>query len=215
MVWNMNSQKILCSLSSRSCTRSRKVDTDAQKFLGSGVFMVVIFSFFCGFLLSRVGMQFGTSCDYNDNINENELNGTDFTESDENSRVFGEDNSLQALAFRSASASFSCNVEGALENLAKLHTRRVNLEKKRKRGEANRARTANLERKTGEAISAERAMRSCMESVIPEVLHAWDAQLPRNQKLGQTWWTDTKESDLKESGINIRTLERTAEDLEG
>ena len=40
-------------------------------------------------------------------------------------------------------------------------------------------------------------------------------QLPRNQKLGQTWWTDTKESDLKESGINIRTLERTAEDLEG
>lgn len=58
-------------------------------------------------------------------------------------------------------------------------------------------------------------MRSCMESVVPEVLHAWDAQLPRNQKLGQTWWTDTKESDLKESGINIRTLERTAEDLEG
>ena len=94
--------------------------------------MVVIFSFFCGFLLSRVGMQFGTSCDYNDNINENELNETDFTESDENSRVFGEDNSLQALAFRSASASFSCNVEGALENLAKLHTRRVNLEKKKK-----------------------------------------------------------------------------------
>ena len=191
------------------------MDNNTLNFRGSAVFLYVIISFFCGVFLG-VGIQYETLCQYKDNITKHGLNEPEFTDAKrESSRVFGEDNNLQALAFKSTGASFSCNAEGALENLAKLHTRRIHLEERRQQGEANRARTANIERKTGEAISVERAMRSCMESVIPEVLHAWDDQLQRNKNLGQRWWTNTIESELKEFGIDLQSLERAAEDLEG
>ncbi|CAL6331635.1 unnamed protein product [Bathycoccus prasinos] len=135
----------------------------------------MIISFFCGVFLG-VGIRYVTLCQYKDNTNEHGLNEPEFTDAKrESSLVFGEDNNLQALAFKS---------------------------------------TANIERKTGEAISAERAMRLCLESIIPEVLHAWDDQLQRNKNLGQRWWTNTIESELKEFGIDLQTLERAAEDLE-
>ena len=156
-----------------------------------------------------------TVCQYSHTNDQHEPNEIEITDANERFRIFGEDNSLRALALESTSAKFSCNAVGALENLARLHERRAFLEKRRQRGEANRVRTANLERKTSNAISEENSMRSCLESVVPGVLHAWDDQLTKNKKIGHSWWTAAQESEMNESGITLKSLERSADDLEG
>ncbi|CAL6332028.1 unnamed protein product [Bathycoccus prasinos] len=123
--------------------------------------------------------------------------------------LFGESSGLLASALQSATTEFSCNVLGALENLSKLHSRRVDIEKRNSRGEANNIRIANLKRKTDEAVAAERAMRTCMQSTLPEVLKMWDEELAKNKKLGRQWWTEAKEATI--SGIDIKVLEETAD----
>ena len=82
------------------------------------------------------------------------------------------------------------------------------LEKRNKRGEANRIRIANLARKTAQARSAENAMRSCIRTTVPELLADWDDRLSKNQKFGTRWSSEHTNSANNE--ITTQELEQTA-----
>ena len=112
-----------------SHVEERNMDTESRFFNSSGLFLCVIISFFCGVFLSRAVMQ-RTVCQFSHTNDQHELNEIEITDANERFRIFGEDNSLRALALESTSAKFSCNAVGALENLARLHERRVFLEKR-------------------------------------------------------------------------------------
>ncbi|CAL6333917.1 unnamed protein product [Bathycoccus prasinos] len=108
------------------------------------------------------------------------------------------------------SAKFSCNPYSAFERLSRLHKNRVRLDKKRKKGEANRARTATIVRKAGVADAEESAFRNCLQLVLPEVLEEWD-QKAANSQLSVGW---DEGSEKKISGITFTQLEESADELE-
>lgn len=106
---------------------------------------------------------------------------------------------------------FSCNAQMAFEQITRLHKRVSDLALRRERGEANRVRIANLERKYTQAKSAEGAYRACMQSMMPELLEKWDRILKEN-KVPDSMWTDRSEAKIQ--GIDLNTLMNTAAALE-
>ena len=105
---------------------------------------------------------------------------------------------------------YSCNTLSAYEELTNLHSRAKELESKRKRGEANRARQATIERKANAASSAERAFRSCIATMVPELLSIWETKL-KEGKLDLHSWNEVDEKS--QAGITLLDLEGAADDL--
>jgi len=110
-----------------------------------------------------------------------------------------------------ASNAFTCNNRAAYNELTTLYSRRVELERHRARGEANRDRIAVISRKAGEASSAEHAFRSCIAKMAPEVLQLWDDDLKKNRlKIRENLVNKNYDRD----GINLAVLEETADKLD-
>ena len=110
-----------------------------------------------------------------------------------------------------ASNSFSCNNRAAYDELTVLHARRVELEKHHARSEANRDRIAVIQRKAGQAESAERAFRSCVGKMVPELLKMWDEDLGKNQlRIREKLMNRKNEQD----GVSLAVLEETADMLD-
>lgn len=107
-----------------------------------------------------------------------------------------------------ASSAFSCNTRVAYDELTILHARRVELEKHRARGEANRDRVAVISRKAGQAESAETAFRSCVGKMVPELLQLWEDDLRKNQLRVREKLTN---NNYDKVGINLAVLEKTAD----
>ncbi|CAL6334680.1 unnamed protein product [Bathycoccus prasinos] len=80
-----------------------------------------------------------------------------------------------------------------------------------KRGEANRARLANVHRKAAAATSAESAFRKCVSSLMPELISLWDEKFELGQ-IDFRAWNDSKEK--KVDGITLQTLEETAKSID-
>ena len=108
-----------------------------------------------------------------------------------------------------SSKEFACNTHVAFDRLSELHSRRLKLEQHFQRGEANRARTATVERKALSARAAETAYRSCVSSMMPELLKFWDEK--KDHQLKQ--WSEKKER-ATETGITYELLEQTADEVE-
>ena len=111
----------------------------------------------------------------------------------------------------SASQSFSCNTRRVLDELTRLHSISNMLEARRKRGEANIARTATIARKTGQAQAAEASFRRCVGDMMPELLERWESDL-RSNKLKFSEWDEFAEKQV--DGITFEVLRETAEELE-
>jgi len=62
----------------------------------------------------------------------------------------------------------------AYEELTRLHKNKIILINKVAKGEANRARTATIQRKSDAATSGDLAFRHCVGAMMPELLAAWD-----------------------------------------
>lgn len=105
---------------------------------------------------------------------------------------------------------FSCNTRGAYDELTRFYTHRIKLEERMKMGEANRARTATISRKTAQSESAEQAFRTCVKTVMPQVLDLWDKDL-RNKNLRIKHILTNYKYD--NAGINLSALEKTADEL--
>jgi len=120
-----------------------------------------------------------------------------------------EDTNLQIQSL--SSRQFSCNSQAAYEKLTKLHQAAKSLESRHKKGEANRARTATIGRKFESARAAETAFRSCVGTMMPEVLSSWDNKLKLG-KLDFQGWDDEKEKE--NDGITFEVLEKTADSLD-
>ena len=110
-----------------------------------------------------------------------------------------------------ASNAFSCNNRAAYDELTTLYARRIELEKHRARGEANRDRIAVISRKTGQAESAERAFRSCVAKMVPELLKMWDEDLTKNQLRIREKLINNK---YDKDGVSLADLEETADMLD-
>lgn len=104
-------------------------------------------------------------------------------------------------------SQFACNSQAAYEELTRLHFKRIQLETHNKRGDANRDRTSTILRKYQSASSAESSFRSCMNSMIPELLDKWDEDL-KGGKVSLRKWSQSDE--VKINGITLQTLEETA-----
>jgi hypothetical protein len=111
----------------------------------------------------------------------------------------------------SARNAFSCNSHAAYDELTKLYSRRVELEKHRARGEANRDRTAVILRKTGQAEAAEQAFRSCVGKMVPELLKVWDDDMRKNRLRVREKLMNSK---YDQDGVNLAVLEETADMLD-
>ena len=109
------------------------------------------------------------------------------------------------------SNSFSCNNRAAYDELTVLHARRVELEKHRAKGEANLDRIAVIHRKAGQAESAERAFRSCVGKMVPELLKMWDEDLGKNQLRIREKLMNRK---YEQDGVSLAVLEETADMLD-
>lgn len=106
---------------------------------------------------------------------------------------------------------YACNTLGAFDELTALHQRSAELDKRKVKGEANRARTATMERKITSAHVAESTFRMCVQKLIPELLDVWDGQMQRNELPIQ----HTKKGHKEEDGIDLGDLENMANALEG
>jgi len=105
---------------------------------------------------------------------------------------------------------YACNTIAAFEELTSLHGRTIYLEKRHKNGEANRDRSASIERKVGEARAAESSFRQCVKKMMPELLNSWDEKASKNElKL-----TSKKHKEANNE-INLQVLRETADALEG
>ena len=111
----------------------------------------------------------------------------------------------------SSSQSFSCNTRRVLDELTRLHKISDMLESRRKRGEANRARTATIVRKAGQAQAAEASFRRCVGDMMPELLESWESDLKSN-KLNLRRWDESAEQQV--DGITFDVLRKTAEELD-
>lgn len=105
---------------------------------------------------------------------------------------------------------FSCNAQLAFEELSQLHERRLKLAAHAARGDANRARTATIERKAGTAMSAENSFRSCVSNMMPELLNFWEEK--NKEGLLKNHWDEKKE--IENDGITVEELQQTAAELE-
>jgi len=110
------------------------------------------------------------------------------------------------------SDKFSCNARSAYEELTRLHFRRVNLDEHRKKGDANRARIATIQRKATAADAAEGAFRSCVNLVLPELLTEWDEKLAKKAITSRKTWDDRAEES--HHGITLDVLKETADAIE-
>jgi len=110
-----------------------------------------------------------------------------------------------------APQAFSCNTQRVLDELTRLHGISKMLVARNERGEANRARTANLARKTGQAQAAEASFRSCVRDMMPELLESWERDLNSN-KLKPHNWDEIQEQQV--DGITFEVLQSTAEELD-
>ena len=106
---------------------------------------------------------------------------------------------------------YACNTLGAFDELTALHQRSAELDKRKVKGEANRARTATMERKITSAHVAESTFRMCVQKLIPELLDVWDGQMKRNELPIQ----HTRKGHKEEDGIDLGDLENMANALEG
>jgi len=103
---------------------------------------------------------------------------------------------------------FSCNSAQAFEELTNLHKLAHSLAEHRKKGEANNARRATIERKATSAQAAENAFRKCVNSMMPEVLQLWDDKFKHGQ-IRFNAWDESKER--ANDGITLQVLEETAD----
>ena len=110
-----------------------------------------------------------------------------------------------------SSQSFACNTRRAFDELTRLHRRSSELESRQRRGEANRARTATIVRKTGQARAAEASFRSCVKDMMPELLERWESDLKSN-KLNFRKWDEFSEQLV--DGVTLEDLQKTAGDLD-
>jgi len=106
--------------------------------------------------------------------------------------------------FKHSEEAFSCNSRLAFEELTRLHMRSLQLQSRRRQGEANRARTASIIEKAGQATAAEKSFRKCVSDMMPELLADWDKKLEMNQ-LKQPW-----NEDKIPNSITFEELEKTA-----
>lgn len=110
------------------------------------------------------------------------------------------------------SNKFSCNARSAYEELTRLHFRRVSLDEHRKKGEANRARTATIQRKATAIDAAEGAFRRCLQLVVPDLLTEWEEKLAKKLVTATRIWDEKAEE--KHHGITLDVLEETADALD-
>mmetsp|Transcript_6564 Transcript_6564/g.21888 ORF Transcript_6564/g.21888 Transcript_6564/m.21888 type:complete len:194 (+) Transcript_6564:804-1385(+) len=105
------------------------------------------------------------------------LNAQFFSEQNERKPIVEKSNLGEIMSL--GSNEYSCNTVGAFDELTQLHQRSVALDERRAKGEANRARSATIQRKTGNAHVAESTFRMCVQKLIPELLSAWDERAKR------------------------------------
>lgn len=186
--------------------------TEKIPYFYSHIFSAAILSlllFYVGFFVGRKGKDL---CELSAESEVFEMRSDIAKGKEANEDIFGSADNVESKALKLTSKEFSCNFVGALEELAKLHTRRVALEKHSNRGEANRVRIANMERKLGQARSAESAMRKCVKTTVPELLADWDERLKKNPKYGSRW--NAENSELLSYGLTIQELEKAAAALD-
>jgi len=112
-----------------------------------------------------------------------------------------------------AANPFSCNSRAAYEQLTRLYSRRISLEARKQKGEANRDRIAVIARKTHEAEATEGAFRKCIQITIPGLLKLWEEDLAKNLiRAGRKTLND--ELDKSEYGLNMDVLEEVADAME-
>ena len=120
----------------------------------------------------------------------------------------GNDQSLESLSAR----QYSCNSLAAFEKLTHLHHQTIYLEDRQKRGESNRARTATIIRKAGQARAAESAYRDCVSSMMPELLDLWDEKAKHGQ-VNTGGWSEKNEKEVT-NGITMKELNSMADMLD-
>ena len=117
--------------------------------------------------------------------------------------------SVRALDFSKTQVVY--NSLRAFDELTRLHRNAEKLREHEKRGEANRARLANVHRKAAAATSAESAFRKCVSSLMPELISLWDEKF----ELGQIDFRARNDSkEKKVDGITLQTLEETAKSID-
>lgn len=126
-----------------------------------------------------------------------------FSEQNERKPIVEKSNLGEIMSL--GSKEYSCNTVGAFEELTQLHQRSVALEERRAKGEANLARTATIQRKTGNAHVAESTFRMCVQKLIPELLSAWDERAKRK---------DLVYHHTEAGEIDMDVLKQTADALE-
>ena len=124
-------------------------------------------------------------------------------------RLKGLDNNMKLLSL--SEYQYSCNAQKAFEELNSLHIKTQELEKRKRRGEANRSRQAIITRKAAAASAAENAFRKCTESMMPELLKLWEDKLKRGE-VNSGVWNDEVEDKI--DGITFALLEETADTLD-
>lgn len=105
----------------------------------------------------------------------------------------------------------SCNTLKTFEELTHLHKKAKDLKEHNRRGEANSVRRATIARKANAAFAAENAFRTCVGTMMPELLSLWDSKL-KNGELNFREWSDATEKHI--TGITLATLEETADVLD-
>ena len=132
----------------------------------------------------------------------------------EDCKKFSENSNADPLIMGSintfAAHEFACDPGRAYEELSRLQKRSVDLESSKTK-QANRARTATMTRKAGEAGAAKAAFRSCVGLMMPELLVQWDSDF-KGHKLHKGSWSARKETDI--GGITKEVLEKTAMSLD-
>lgn len=111
-----------------------------------------------------------------------------------------------------ASRSFSCNTGYAYDELTNLHHISNELKKRRVKGEANRARTETIIRKTVVAESKEQVFRECLTKMMPELLVVWDKDL-KSGNLHKNKYSLNDKAERKKGGITLADLEEAADML--
>ena len=132
----------------------------------------------------------------------------------EDFKNFSENSNADPLIMGSINAfaahEFACDPGRAYEELSRLQKRSMDLESSKTK-QANRARTATMTRKAGEARAAKAAFRSCVGLMMPELLAQWDSDF-KGHKLYKGSWNARKEADT--GGITKEVLEKTAISLD-
>ena len=120
--------------------------------------------------------------------------------------------STQAEGYSMSSQAYVCDSRSAYSALTRLHKRNIDLQKK-KGAQANRDRTATIERKAHQASAAETAFRTCVKEMMPQLLEKWDGDLAQNRiRFKHEGWDDRVEKKI--GGISLEVLRQTAEELE-